>query len=217
MLFELINLKYKDILNIEKLEIPENKITCIVGESGSGKTTLLRHLNGLVSADCGSIYFKGKNIDELDNIQLRRKVVMLSQNPAIFSGNIRDNLIIGLKFSDKSEVDDDKLNEILELVHLDKSLEDDAEKLSGGEKQRVALGRILLMEPEVLLLDEPSSALDEATEKLVIERVVEYSKVKKKSLIMVTHSKNIAKTYGEYIVEVKKGGSLSNMGVVYNE
>lgn len=217
MLFQLINLKYKDILNIEKLEIPENKITCIVGESGSGKTTLLRHLNGLVSADSGSIYFKGKNIDELDNIQLRRKVVMLSQNPAIFLGNIRDNLIIGLKFSDKSEVDDDKLNKILELVHLDKSLEDDAEKLSGGEKQRVALGRILLMEPEVLLLDEPSSALDEATEKLVIERVVEYSKEKKKSLIMVTHSKNIAKTYGEYIVEVKKGGSLTNMGVVCNE
>lgn len=217
MLFELINLKYKDILNIEKLEIPENKITCIVGESGSGKTTLLRHLNGLVSADSGSIYFKGKNIDELDNIQLRRKVVMLSQNPAIFQGNIRDNLIIGLKFSDKSEVADDNLNRTLELVHLDKNLEDDAEKLSGGEKQRVALGRILLMEPEVLLLDEPSSALDEATEKLVIERVVEYSKAKKKSLIMVTHSKNIAKTYGEYIVEVKKGGSLSNMGVVCNE
>lgn len=217
MLFELINLKYKDILNIEKLEIPENKITCIVGESGSGKTTLLRHLNGLVSADSGSIYFKGKNIDELDNIQLRRKVVMLSQNPAIFPGNIRDNLTIGLKFSDKSEVDDDKLNKILELVHLDKSLEDDAEKLSGGEKQRVALGRILLMEPEVLLLDEPSSALDEATEKLVIERVVEYSKANNRSLIMVTHSKNIAKTYGEYIVEVKKGGSLSNMGVVNNE
>ncbi|GLC31303.1 ABC transporter ATP-binding protein [Clostridium omnivorum] len=217
MLFEIINLKYKDILNIEKLEIPENKITCIVGESGSGKTTLLRHLNGLVSADSGNIYFKGKNIDELDNIQLRRKVVMLSQNPAIFPGNIRDNLIIGLKFSDKSEVADDNLNRTLELVHLDKNLEDDAEKLSGGEKQRVALGRILLMEPEVLLLDEPSSALDEATEKLVIERVVEYSKVKKKSLIMVTHSKNIAKTYGEYIVEVKKGGSLSNMGVMYNE
>lgn len=217
MLFEIINLKYKDILNIEKLEIPENKITCIVGESGSGKTTLLRHLNGLVSADSGSIYFKGKNIDELDNIQLRRKVVMLSQNPAIFPGNIRDNLIIGLKFSGKSEVADDNLNRTLELVHLDKNLEDDAEKLSGGEKQRVALGRILLMEPEVLLLDEPSSALDEATEKLVIERVVEYSKAKKKSLIMVTHSKNIAKTYGEYIVEVKKGGSLSNMGMMYNE
>lgn len=205
MLFEIRGLKFKDILNIEKLNIPENKITCIVGESGSGKTTLLRHLNGLVSADSGSIYFKHKDINDLDTIELRRRVVMLSQNPAIFPGNIKDNLVIGLSFSEKPMAQDEKLKEILKLVHLDKKLEENAEKLSGGEKQRLALGRILLMEPEVLLLDEPSSALDEDTEKLVIEKVVEYSKNKKKSLVMVTHSKNIANTYGEYIIEVKKG------------
>jgi putative ABC transport system ATP-binding protein len=87
-IFSLKNVKYMDILNIEKLDIFQNKITCIIGESGSGKTTLLRLLNNLVSCDSGDILFMGKNINDIDPIDLRRKVVMLPQIPAIFDGNM---------------------------------------------------------------------------------------------------------------------------------
>lgn len=204
------NVKYKDILYIQSLKIKKNHITCIVGESGSGKTTLLRLLNKLISNDAGEIYFEGQSITEINSVDLRRTVVMLPQSPAIYSGNIKDNLLIGLKFSEKSMVSDEELNDILKLVNLNKELVDDADKLSGGEKQRLALGRVILLQPEVLLLDEPSSALDENTEHLIIEALVNYTKSNNKTLIMVTHSKSVANRFSDHIIEIQKGLIISD-------
>ena len=180
-------------------------MTSIVGESGSGKTTLLRLLNKLISCTSGEILYDNQTLDNLDSIHLRRNVVMLPQAPAIFSGTIKDNLVIGLKFSEKPLIPDDKLLEILKLVNLNKALSDDAEKLSGGEKQRVALGRVIILKPEVLLLDEPSSALDEDTEHMIIEALVHYTKENNKTLVMVTHSKKIANHFSDDIIEIKDG------------
>lgn len=203
-MFILKDVKYKDILDIKDLKLSKNKITSIVGQSGSGKTTLLRLLNNLISAHYGEISFDSIPLDEIDPVQLRRKVVMLPQNPAIFSGNIKDNLLIGLKFSQKPLAEDERLFEVLKSVGLNKELHMDADLLSGGEKQRLALGRIILMEPEVLLLDEPSSALDEETEYMIIKTLVTYTKDNNKTLIMVTHSKKIAREFSDNIVEIKK-------------
>ena len=138
---------------------------------------------------------------------------MLPQSPAIFRGSIRDNLLIGLKFSEKPLVSDAKLCEILKLVNLNKELMEDVEKLSGGEKQRVALGRVILMEPGVLLLDEPSSSLDEDTEHMIIEALVNYTRENNKTLIMVTHSKKVANHFADQIIEIKKGMILNQEGV----
>lgn len=204
-MFQIRDLKYKHILDIKELEIPGQRITCIVGQSGSGKTTLLRMLNKLISPDSGNILYNDENLKEIDSICLRRKVVMLSQTPVIFNGTIRDNLQIGLKLAEKPEAADSELLEILEKVHLKKALDENADKLSGGEKQRLALGRVILLKPEVLLLDEPSSALDEETEQLIIESVVEFSKRNNRTLIMVTHSKKVADTFADNIIEIKEG------------
>lgn len=198
------DVKYKNILDIKKLNLKANSVTSIVGQSGSGKTTLLRLLNKLISPDSGEIFFDDKPISSINSVELRRKVVMLPQVPAIFKGDIRENLLIGLKFSEKETVSDEKLYEILKKVKLEKELNQNAEELSGGEKQRIALGRIILMEPEVLLLDEPSSALDEETEHLIIEAVANYTKTNNKTLIMVTHSQNVAKQFSDEIIEIKK-------------
>jgi putative ABC transport system ATP-binding protein len=215
-IFSLKNVKYMDILNIEKLDIFQNKITCIIGESGSGKTTLLRLLNNLVSCDSGDILFMGKNINDIDPIDLRRKVVMLPQIPAIFDGNIRENLLIGLKFSEKSMVGDQELRKVMQIVECQKELTDNADKLSGGERQRLALARIMLLDPDVMLLDEPSSALDDETANIVIKNMANYAKQNNKTLVMVTHSKEIAEIYGEVIVEIKKG-KLNNEKRAVNE
>lgn len=204
-MLELKNIKYKNILHIDYIKIHKGKITTIVGSSGSGKTTLLRLLNKMISPDNGEIFFKATSYIDLDSINLRRNVVMLSQAPVIFKGNIRDNLQIGLKFSEKSFATDEKLNSILKMVELNKNLNDDAEKLSGGEKQRLALGRVILMNPEVFLLDEPSSALDEETESLIIKKLVQYVKENGKTLIMVTHSKAIAKNFSDHIIKLSSG------------
>lgn len=204
-LFSIKDLVYKDILDINRLELPENKIICIVGESGGGKTTLLKMLNKLISPDKGEILYNNISLKDMDSISLRREVVMLSQIPAIFEGTIKDNLLIGLKFSEKPMVSDKVLEEALSFIKLNKNLEDNSENLSGGEKQRLALARVLIMNPKVFLLDEPSSALDEDTEKFIIEKLVNHTRKNNKTLIMVTHSKNISENYYDCLIEVKEG------------
>ncbi len=205
-MFELKNVKYKDILEIEKLTIHEGEITCIVGRSGGGKSTFLRLLNNMVSADSGEILFKGESIEEYNPIKLRREVLMLPQNPVIFSGTIRDNFTITLNYNNEYAMADEKYDKILEKFGLkEQALDDEAEKLSGGEKQRLALARILILDPDILLLDEPSSALDEETERLIIEMVVKCIKEKSGTLIMVTHSPEIAEKYGDRIITINEG------------
>jgi putative ABC transport system ATP-binding protein len=204
-MYTLKKVKYKKILDIDELIIKKNKVTSIIGESGSGKSTLLRLLNKLISCDSGKILYDNKPLNTIDSIELRRKVVMLPQLATIFPGTIRDNLLIGLQFAEKTSVDDEKLSNILAFVNLNKSLNTESSKLSGGEKQRLALGRVLLLEPDMFLLDEPSSALDEETEKIIIEKLIAYTKEKNKTLIMVTHSKKIAETYSDDIIEIYQG------------
>nr|WP_286907379.1 ABC transporter ATP-binding protein [Clostridium sp. UBA1652] len=208
-MFLLRNVKYKDVLNIDNLTIESHKVTCIVGASGSGKTTLLRLLNKLISPDSGEILYNGGSINSIDSVKLRRDVVMLPQSPAIFNGNIKDNLLVGLKFSEKPFVSDTKLLETLQLINLKKDLNETPDALSGGEKQRLALGRVILMDPDVLLLDEPSSALDEDTEHIIIDSLVKYSRKNNKTLIMVTHAKKVANTFSDYIIEMKNGEIIS--------
>lgn len=212
MAFQLEKVKYKNILKIDKLQIPESKITCIIGESGSGKTTLLRLLNNLISPDEGSIFYKGRNIEDIDPIQLRREVVMLPQNPTVFPGSVKDNLLIGLEFAEKDEAGDEVLSEVLSMAQLAKPLSAIASELSGGEKQRLALARIMLLEPEVILLDEPTSALDEGTEERVIESVVEFAKRKAGTLIMVVHSKSIAQCFADFAVTIQGGEVVAEEG-----
>ncbi|HKL76359.1 MAG TPA: ABC transporter ATP-binding protein [Halanaerobiales bacterium] len=205
-MFKLNNVKYKDILKVNNLELEENKITCIVGKSGGGKTTFLKLLNNMISPSSGIIKFKGKNIVDYDPVELRREIPMLPQNPVVFSGTIKDNFDLALKYAELKTKSKKAYKEILGKVGLEEQkLDKIAEDLSGGEKQRISLARILLLEPNILLLDEPSSALDEKTEKLIIDTVVNYIKRKNGTLIMVTHSTKIAKEYGDEIVTINHG------------
>ena len=207
------DVQYKHILNIKNLTIKKQKVTCLIGQSGSGKTTLLRLLNKLISYDNGEILYNNQPLRDINSVELRRNIVMLPQAPAIFSGSIKDNLLIGLKFSERPLASDKQLYEVLQLVKLNKALNQDAEELSGGEKQRVALGRVILMKPEVLLLDEPSSALDEETEFMIIKALVNYTKENNKTLIMVTHSKKVASQFSDEVIEIKEGKIINEKGV----
>lgn len=206
-MFEFKSVIYKNILNIPSLSIAEHKITTLVGQSGSGKTTILKLMNKLISPTQGEISFHGKNLSEIDSVVHRRQVTMLSQTPIIFDGNIKDNLTTGLRFQNREIPYDAFLEEMLKQVKLTKELSAPADNLSGGEKQRLALGRVLLLDSLVYLLDEPSSALDEKTAEEIIEMITNYIRSKNKTLIMVTHSNVIADRYSDTIIEVSNGGA----------
>ncbi|MFC4388344.1 ATP-binding cassette domain-containing protein [Gracilibacillus marinus] len=199
-MFTIHNLQYKDIVSIEQLEIKEGKITCLFGESGSGKSTILKMLNNMLTPDHGEIMYYNKNLLDYSPIELRKEVVMLGQEPIMFEGDIRSNLTIGLTFSGKDIVEDMVLEELLKKLQLHKGLDEDANQLSGGEKQRIAFGRVILMNANVYLLDEPTSALDEDTEQLVMQYFTNYLKEEKKTAVLVTHSKDVAKKYADRIV-----------------
>jgi len=203
-MFEIRNIKFRNILDIKFLNI-DKQITCVVGPSGSGKTTLLRMLNRLNVPDDGVILYNNKDISKIDTIILRRNVVMLGQTPVIYSGNIEDNLQIGLEFSKKFPASKSRMKEILERVELNKKLTDGCGNLSGGEKQRLCLARVMLMDADTYLLDEPSAALDKDTEQFIIDNFSKFVLENNKELIMITHSEQIAQKYNNSIVRIEKG------------
>lgn len=204
-MFEFHDVTFKDIIKIDELQINHNEVTCIIGPSGSGKSTMLKLINKLISPSSGYITYNGKDIANIDPVSYRRRVPMLAQNPLTFKGSIRDNLLIGRKFQDKDPVSDEILNKALASVKLDKSLSTDMENLSGGECQRVSIARLMLLDSQIYLLDEPSSALDDITENFVIGTMVDMAKREDKTIIYVTHSSEISKKYSDRIIKIVDG------------
>lgn len=202
--FEVENLKYKGILDIVFLSI-NKPITCIVGSSGSGKTTFLRMLNRLNAPDEGRVFYNGQDIALMDTVKLRRNVVMLGQTPVIYSGTVEDNLQIGLRFSQKPPATTEAMKKSLAWVELDKDLSSSCHTFSGGEKQRLCLARVMLMDADTYLLDEPSAALDKTTERFIMEQLTEFVLRKNKQLVMITHSEQIAQTFTHAIVRMENG------------
>lgn len=200
-MFELKNVQFKNILNIDNLIIDDSGLTMIIGPSGSGKSTLLKMLDDIISPDRGEILYKGDNIGSYKAHELRRKIIMQSQFPAIFEGNVRDNLNIARKFSGLSTLDDENLKELLNIVLLDKKLDDEPKDFSGGEKTRLSIARVLAMDAEVYLFDEPTSSLDDETEFNLINKVIQYLKEKNKKIVMVSHSEKLF-SLAEQVIEI---------------
>ncbi|MFS1519270.1 ATP-binding cassette domain-containing protein [Bacillus sp. SCS-151] len=204
-MFQLENVTYKNILQLKLLQIRAGSVTSIIGKSGSGKSTLLKLLNNMISSDSGVIYYNDKSIEEIEPVELRRQVVTFTQYPAIFEGTVKDNLLLGLKLSEKNytTVNDEVLSRTLAMFNLQTKLGVDANKLSGGEQQRLAFARITLMKAPVYLLDEPTSSLDEETEDLVMDRFISRAKAEKTTVVMVTHSMKVAEKYSDYIINME--------------
>ncbi len=189
------------ILQDISLDIQPNDFTVLLGPSGSGKSTLLRMLNCLNSPTSGSIYFNDKLITDYDITQLRQKVGMVCQSPTMINGTDKEKLTMTQKWTKDGEIfSDNGLTEILEHVGLNSEfLDKDARSLSGGEQHRIALARVLLNKPEVLLLDEPTANLDPQLANKILKLVYQLYKDLKLTVILVSHDHQIIKQFAKRV------------------
>ena len=190
------------------LHIEKGSLTIFIGPSGCGKTTTLRMINRLTSFDKGNITVNGTSINDIDPVELRRKMGYVIQEIGLFPHfTVFENIAIVprlLKWEQKKI--EQRVAELLELVTLNQSF---AQKyplqLSGGEKQRVGLARALAVEPEILLMDEPFGAIDPINRLKLQDSFLEIQEEIKKTIVFVTHDINEAIKLGDQIAIINKG------------
>ncbi len=173
-------------MKIPELEVFEGEILCIVGPNGSGKSTLLRLLHFLEDVDRGEIVYQGQKMTYPVPLSVRRDITMVFQKPIMFRGSVRQNVSYGqvLQGNTNSKEIDDFMAQ-LDLSHLSDA---SAKSLSGGEVQRVALGRALTLKTSVLLLDEPVANLDPDNVVLIETIIKQLQETNRTTIVLVTHN-----------------------------
>ncbi len=181
------------------------QVTLLVGANGSGKTTLLKLINGLLKPDSGQINFRGEAISGKGYQAMRSHSVLVHQDPFLFSGSVFQNVAYGLKIrKEAAPVIRRKVHEKLDLLGLAGFEHRKANKLSGGEKQRVAIARALVLEPEVLLFDEPAANVDHKSLEL-IEALILQLQENGTTVIVSTHNRSFAYRLGSELLILKRG------------
>jgi len=196
------------VLGIEQLAIPPGSRVALLGRNGAGKSTLLQALSGLLEPRPGEVLVDGLNMAQVDPADLRREVALLSNNARLFHGTIRENLTMGAPLAS-----DEEILRALEIVRadqfirtlrsgLDYPIQEGGLGLSGGQVQALLLARLLLRDPSVVLLDEPTAAMDEGTERHFVERFGEWSRGR--TVIIATHRTRILDLV-ERVIVVENG------------
>ncbi len=217
MLYRLDNLKRshgsRTVLNIDKLEIVPNRIYTLIGPNGSGKTSLLKILAFLDKPSCGNMQFLDTQVlfEEKQLYALRRQVVLLDQNPIMFTGSVWKNVEFGLKVRKVAPKERrPRIKEALELVGMESFADYDAQRLSGGETQRVALARALVLQPEVLLCDEPTANVDNENQEIILRIIERINQERNASIIFSTHYLSQGQRFADHTL-LLQNGALSDI------
>jgi putative ABC transport system ATP-binding protein len=180
--------------------IPGRGVTALVGPSGSGKSTLLRCCNRLEHPGRGVVRYRGTNVDDLDPLELRRRVAMVFQRPTPFPGTCRQNLHVA-----DPHLDDQQATDLLARARLDASfLDREATQLSGGEAQRLCLARALVVKPETVLMDEVTSSLD-ASARIALEELARKLAIDGVPVVWVTHDFRQVRRIADHVLVVLAG------------
>jgi molybdopterin-binding protein len=195
-LFEIRGLRARfdgrTVLSVDSLAIKEGEVTVMVGENGSGKTTLLRLLNGLITPAEGSVKFRGKPVPGEGLVAVRNESVLVHQSPLLFRGTVGLNVAYGPRIRGMRRAEAAaRASAALRRVGLPGFERRRASALSGGEEQRVSLARALALTPRVLLLDEPTSNVDEQSRR-EIETIIREVSASGTTVIMSTHNMELA-------------------------
>lgn len=201
----------KHALKDVNLEIRDGEFVGVIGHTGSGKSTLIQHLNGLLRANSGAIYYNGENIyqDGYDMKALRSKVGLVFQYPEhqLFETTIFDDVCFGPKNQGLSKEEAGlRAFEALRSVGMPEELYYQSPfDLSGGQKRRVAIAGVLAMKPEVLILDEPTAGLDPAGRDEILDLVARMHRERNMTVILVSHSMEDVAKYVERIIVMNHG------------
>jgi len=175
-------------------------VTAIIGDSGAGKSTMLRLFNRLEDPTSGTIRFKGEPIDSVNVHQLRKRVSLVAQTPVMLAATVLEELRIAAP-----ELTQDRALELLAQVALaDVDLDRETVTMSGGERQRLALARALTVDPEVLLLDEPTSSLDDASASAV-DLVIRTLAASGLTVVLVSHDLDRVQGVADFVLVLEKG------------
>ena len=203
------------------LTIPEGKVTAIIGQTGSGKSTLVQHLNGLLIPTAGSLEVCGFHIQPLLKIKdvkkLRKEVGLVFQFPEyqLFEETIEKDIAFGPKNFGVSEQETNALvKKVLPLVGLDESfLVRSPFELSGGQKRRVAIAGILILDPKVLVLDEPAAGLDPQGAKEMMSLFMRLNREEGKTVLLVSHDMEHVMKYCDHVIVLDHGKVLHESDV----
>ena len=204
----------KHALKDVSLEIPQGQFVGVIGHTGSGKSTLIQHLNGLVRATSGKIFYDGQDIYEegFDMKKLRSQVGLVFQYPEhqLFEVDVISDVCFGPKNLGLSQEEcEQRAREALELVGFpEKYYHQSPFELSGGQKRRVAIAGILAMHPKVLVLDEPTAGLDPKGRDEILDQVEHLHRETKMTVILVSHSMEDIARYVERIIVMNHGEKM---------
>jgi molybdopterin-binding protein len=200
------------VLQVSCLDIQEGEVLAVIGPNGAGKSTLLLVLARLLGPQGGQVYYRGKPIEQEDELTYRRRIALVLQEPLLLHQSVFNNVAAGLKFRGlpRPEVKQ-RTNEWLERLEIGHLHSRPAQRLSGGEAQRTSLARAFALQPELLLLDEPFSALDAPTRGRLLQDLHSLLSQTNITTVFITHDLDEALLLGDRVA-VLLGGVLRQVG-----
>jgi ABC-type methionine transport system ATPase subunit len=193
-----------EILRGVTFAVQAGEVFSVVGPSGAGKSTLLRTINRLVESTAGNIFLDGGPIEEINPLELRRRIGMVFQLPALFGDTVEDTVLYGVRLAGKCA----DVERLLGLAGLTASLASrNPQSLSVGQQQRVSIARALALEPEVLLMDEPTSALDQVARQRIEDLIGQLNKELGLTIVVVSHALDQVERIADRVVLLIDGRS----------
>jgi tungstate transport system ATP-binding protein len=203
----------RTVLDVPSLGVATGEVLALIGPNGAGKSTLLRVLGLLEAPDAGEVCFRGARVTTRDGLAVRRRMASVFQEALLADTTVRANVALGLRFRGDAGPAAERVDTWLARFGIAHLAARRARTLSGGEAQRTALARALATEPEVLLLDEPFSALDPPTREALIDDLGRILRVERITTVLVTHDRGEAMALGDR-VGVMIGGRLLQVDAV---
>lgn len=208
----LVHRNDREVLRVDSLDVRRGEVLAVVGPNGSGKSTLLLVLAHLLKPALGEVKFNERSLKEWNELEYRRRISFVFQDPLLMDMSVEENIALGLRFRGVPKVAiKSRVSRWSKAMGVEPLLKRRAGQLSGGEAQRVSLARAFVLEPELLLMDEPFSAVDPPTRAQLMKDLSKLLLHDHRTTVFVTHNLKEASQMGDRVAVVI-GGALKQVG-----